>query len=213
MNNLIQALTIENANRQKQFKTELSNTQTFEHWMFRSLLPKGKYLNAIKDPKQYLLDRWIKKQSKTLAKEIEHVKEVFNSNDLNSITVSIEWKKNRTWGSNPTAEAKIYYSDFNCCYFESGSIGGCGYDKGSTAFAQALNQSKGFLKLMYALKDANIETSNHDLFGYGSGYGILPRLEGGVGVSCYPSIFEKLGFKMRTVASGKSYDAYLIEKI
>jgi len=147
-----------------------------------------------------------------LHKEIEHIETVFNAPDMVSASVSIECKKSAMWGSNPSGSASVSYADKSRNIFESGSISGCGYDKESTAFAHAINQSNSFLKALYVLKDANVETKNHDLFGYGSGYGILPRLEGGVGVSCFYRIFEKLGFKMDNAASGKTFDAYMINK-
>jgi hypothetical protein len=66
---------------------------------------------------------------------------------------------------------------------------------------------------MYLLKDvASTGVSNHNLFGYGSGYGLTPSIEGGVGVSCYPGIFDKLGYKFETIASGKTFDVFAITK-
>ena len=36
-------------------------------------------------------------------------------------------------------------------------------------------------------------------------------LSAGVGVNCYYSIFEHLGYKMHCVATGKTFDAYQID--
>jgi hypothetical protein len=66
---------------------------------------------------------------------------------------------------------------------------------------------------LYTEKEKNVTAKNHEILGYGSGYGILPSIEGGVGVSCYPTIFKNVGFEFKTTASGKSFDAYSIEKI
>ena len=68
---------------------------------------------------------------------------------------------------------------------------------------------------MFELKDKtkNAKLKNHEVFGYGSGYGILPSFEGGVGVSCYDRIFNKIGYKFETIASGKNFDVFKITKI
>ena len=120
------------------------------------------------------------------------------------------------WGSNPSADCVYSYRDANGDLRSnrvlSGSIGGCGYDKQSEAVARCLNQINEILKLLYTIKNDNIGENNRDLFGYGSGYGITPSIEGGVGVSCYPYIFEKLGYEFKTIASGNTFDVYTITK-
>ena len=122
------------------------------------------------------------------------------------------------WGANPNAECWYSYKDaegnHRSGYVTSGSIGGCGYDKGSTAVAMCLNQINEVLKPLYVIKNnvVPMEQQNRDIFGYGSGYGILPSIEGGVGVSCYPKIFKSIGYKFTTQASGKTFDVYTITK-
>lgn len=64
----------------------------------------------------------------------------------------------------------------------------------------------------HSLKDMKTGLKNHKIFGYGSGYGILPQLEGGVGVSCYPDIFKTVGLKFETIASGSNFDVFKITK-
>lgn len=214
MKNLINAVNAEAQKRMSDFVESIETAESLNTWYYAELMPKGskKQFASIPEHKEYLKARKQKAIQKSLHKEIEHIETVFNAPDMVSASVSIEWKKSQMWGSNPSASASVSYSDHSRNTFESGSIGGCGYDKESTAFAHAINQSNSFLKELYKLKDQNIETKNHDLFGYGSGYGILPRLEGGVGVSCFYRIFEKLGFKMQNVASGKTFDVYTINK-
>ena len=41
--------------------------------------------------------------------------------------------------------------------------------------------------------------NNHKVLGYGSGYGILPYFEHGVGVSSFYTIFDNLGLKLTEV--------------
>ena len=50
------------------------------------------------------------------------------------------------------------------------------------------------------------------ILGYGSGYSILPYFEGGVGVSCFETIFSRCGYRFRLVASGKRFDAYTVSR-
>lgn len=214
MKNLISALNAEAQKRMSDFVTDIDKVEKFDSWYYSELMPKGskKQFNTISENREYLKARKQKQIQKQLHKELERINTVFNAPEMKSASVSIEWKKSATWGSNPRSEASVAYSDYSRNVYDSGSISGCGYDKESTAFARALNQSNSFLKALYELKDANIEKSNHELFGYGSGYGILPYLEGGVGVSCFYRIFEKIGFKMEHAASGKTFDFYTISK-
>ena len=214
MKNLINALTAEAQTRIDEFNKKIETAERFDSWYYSELMPKGskKTFPSINEQREYLKARKQKAVQKSLDKQIQRIETVFNAPDMFSASIVIEWKKSATWGNNPRAEASVSYSDYSRNIYDSGSIGGCGYDKESTAFAHAINQSNSFLKALYQLKEANIEKSNHELFGYGSGYGILPYLEGGVGVSCFYRIFEKIGFKMTNTASGKTFDVYSISK-
>lgn len=216
--NLYAAIKAEQEENFNRFAAELEKeTDPFEiinKWVYADLMTaaKKRFVWELSDLKKYLAERKRKAINKTLASKLQHLLTVEQAADFKGADISIEWKKNRTWGSNPTAEARIHTTD-RFEYFNSGSIGGCGYDKRSTAAANALNQSNSFLKAMYLLKEQNPTARNGDLFGYGSGYGILPRLEGGVGVSCYPEIFAKIGFKWVSVAEGRTFDVYSIQSI
>ena len=198
--------------------TDLLNTETevkciLSHWRYTELFTPvtKKRVWEIEPLKAYLIERKIKAQNKELQKELTRIQTVFNAPELLEITISIEWKRSQMWGSNPNATAAEHTTNgYN--RYESGCISGCGYDKESTALANAVNQSNAFLKLMYAVKENAPTVKNHDLFGYGSGYGILPNLEGGVGTSCYYKIMEKLGYKFNNTASGKTFDVYTITK-
>lgn len=215
--NIFKAIKENKAHDLQRFVTDLNEKTSVKEivdaWYYSALLPAGKKKAVweIEDLKNYLTARKAKAIDKEIEKDLLHLQTVEQAADLESITVSVEWKKSRMWGSNPTADARVCDKEYGHNY-SSGSIGGCGYDKCSTAVANAINQSNSFLKAMYQLKEQNVSKKNHELFGYGSGYGILPRLEGGVGVSCYPRIFETIGFKFQTTASGKSFDVYTVSK-
>lgn len=216
--NLFKAIKAEKAEQLRKFTDELSAQTDINailgSWYYKELLPASKkyFVWELSDLKNYLIERKKKVINKELQKKLTHLQTVQAANDLHSIVISIEWKKSRMWGNNPTAEAKVSNTDGMCNYYSSGSIGGCGYDKESTAVAQAINQSNELLKALYLVKEKHIKKDNRELFGYGSGYGILPHFEGGVGVSCYNRICEKIGFKFNHSASGKTFDVYAIEK-
>lgn len=130
-----------------------------------------------------------KKKAREIQKKFAELDRIAQADDLQYFEVVITFKRSRTWGWNPHAEAIV-----NCQYKYIGKASGCGYDKKSTACAEALNQSDSVLKALYQVKNANPEKRNHDCLGYGSGYGILPYLEGGVGLDSFAIIFTDLGY-------------------
>lgn len=224
MNNLIKAIEAEYSNRLSDFVATINavnNLNELDTWYYNELLPKGKKVKfmEIGDLKTYLIERKRRATNKAIARETTSIRSVFNAGELIDVKITIEWKKSRMWGSNPSAECWYTYTDTmgieqSGCV-SSGSIGGCGYDKQSTAVAKCLNQIDEVLKPLYTLKDKallNRDITNRELLGYGSGSWLLPTIEGGVGVSCYPVIFEKIGFVFKCVASGKSFDVYTIVK-
>lgn len=175
------------------------------------------------NPKEKYL-KWLAKQEiKDVNKTIEKIETVEKSEDFNEkqLTITVEWKPSQTWGSNPRA-----YTNYG---FISESIGGCGYDKLSTATGQALNSFLPIMKLLYARENERLEklktenrTENKDkpdelsrrsYLGYGSGYGVLPAFEGGVGIQSHETIIQKLGLKMETVTSTKNTDVFIIKKV
>lgn len=93
---------------------------------------------------------------------------------------------------------------------ESSSVGGCGYDKETTAIAQAMNQSSTILKMACMAIENNAKPYEvNNFFEYLS----LPSFKGGVGVSSYRSAFESMGYKWKDISSGKHFDVYTIRKI
>lgn len=135
---------------------------------------------------------------------------------LESLSITIMWKKNPTWRANPraTVRAKLKTVEGYLQYetYESASVGGCGYDKGSTAMAQGLNQCTALLRDLYQAEENRlnnaVNTARRDYIGYGSGYGVLPYFEGGVGVNSLRRVIEGLGFTFEHVSWGKDFDVY-----
>lgn len=227
MKNLIKAIETEQKKRLEDFIFEINQVTDLKGlntWQYNDLLPKGKKVNMMTFEvlKAYLIDRKQKAIYKAIEREVNKIKTVFSAGTLIEVKITMEWKRSQMWGNNPNAECWYSYKDaegqYKSGYVVSGSIGGCGYDKGSTAVAKCLNQINEVLKPLYIAKNkvmkdiTNNGDFNRSLFGYGSGYGILPSIEGGIGVSCYGAIFDSIGYKFSTQASGKTFNVYTITK-
>jgi hypothetical protein len=211
--NLFKALSNEVNKRKDEMLNEIKAAKLISdlnHWRFTDHLPKSKKITdfaLLQDLQIYLIARIEKQATKNIQSKLNHLLEIEQAADFKYFNISVEWKRSATWGANPRANSY----DYNGRY-DSGSVGGCGYDKLSTAVANVLNQSSALLKALYLEREKDTESKLQAVYGYGSGYGILPRFEGGVGVSCYPSIFDKIGFTFRQTASGKSFDAFEVTK-
>lgn len=161
-----------------------------------------------------IVSKYVRDHEKSLNKQLERIKTVANAKTVEMVTINVDWKKSRTWGNNAKAEIFVRYTDKTGETFESSRTSGCGYDKESSAISEALNQCNGVLKLLYKQKNKlkNFKKSNANAIGYGSGYGILPQLEGGVGVSCMYKICESVGMQFESISHGKTFDVYQIKK-
>lgn len=186
------------------------------HWSVNNLIPKSHNVSQYKTLQElgvYLTKRKAIADAKKQAKKEARIRAINNGGKLIEATISIEWKKSKMWGNNPTAEAQIICQDSegNRTYqnYTSGSISGCGYDKESTAVANVLNQSNAVLKTFF--DKITPDAKERELFGYGVGiYEGIATLSGGVGTSCYYKNFESVGYKFEKTASGKTFDVYRI---
>ena len=163
-----------------------------------------------KEAKNIIKNKIIEEHQKRTEKELNRIETVKNANDIiQSISINVEWVRSSTWGYNP--HATIYTNNGNAT---EGRASGCGYDKESAAVAEALNKNNNILKLLYTFKNKKMtakKINNHDLLGYGSGYGVLPYFEGGVGMSSLVNIFKKLGYTIQEHHTNRS-DFYTITK-
>lgn len=155
---------------------------------------------------------------KQLNQELEQLKRVEEVDSFGGrLVITLRWTKSRTWGY--TLKSETNYG------FESPTVSGCGYCKRSTGTAYSLNDHLPLLKLLYAKEEERLneirkaQILNHSkehqekylcrraFIGYGSGYGILPQFEGGVGTSSHERICETLGLKMESV----NEDVFIVE--
>ena len=155
------------------------------------------------------------KEENRIARELAKIETEKNQKHVKELTISIEWVKSRTWGSNPHAEVAVEFHDGTFTRKEGYKASGCGYDKESTVVADVFND---FLK--YKLwKDSRPTEKKYHRNGekhetpYGVAWGHTGDYEykhysGGIGISCFPAISEYIGGKFETVASGKLFDVY-----
>jgi len=154
-----------------------------------------------------------RQEEKRKIQEAKRIEAEKNQKPVQSIIINIEWKKSRTWGSNPSCEAEIRFKNGS---FERSPIykcSGCGYDKESTVIAEVFRD---YLK--YKLWKLNI---NENYCNNGSGtktpevpYGIICYrkdnigFSGGIGTNCYYSISKFIGGQFERISSGKTFDVY-----
>lgn len=80
-----------------------------------------------------------RRKARLQAKELLEVNMQRHQKPVKSITITIEWRTSRTWGSNPHAEAQVEFQD-GTFYRKNGyTCSGCGYDKESTVIAEVFN--------------------------------------------------------------------------
>lgn len=198
-------------NNLKDFKKEInakSKEQLKELYIFKQLTEKQQ-AKTIKEIKKILIDKEVKKVNNKIDVFFKQCDIIAQAEPSKNITINVSWAKNRTWGANPTAEV---WSGGN---YTTGHASGCGYDKLSTAIAEALNKNNNILNLLYNAYEKelrkNKKISLREAIGYGSGYFGIPSFDGGVGYSCFRSIFQKLGAKTNTWNEGKNWDSMSIE--
>lgn len=139
-----------------------------------------------------------------------------------NIRIEVTWKKSATWGANPTAE--VWTDEYLGL---SRSVGGCGYDKESTAIAEPFNRSKAMAKIAIIAKYIRSTYENLsfeqkkvlDILGcydYGVRFSIHHKngiyWEGGVGASCFMNCIKTAGYKMDAETHPKYYDFYSLSK-
>lgn len=142
--------------------------------------------------------KMLKETKKQLDKELKELEKVENNHKIfDNLYIQISSKK-----TNMGYQFKATLSDgFET--IEGNYTGGWGYDKLSSAISEVLNEYLPLKELLYNYKEKYLfenkllQANNHEIFGYGAGYGILPYFEGGVGVSSYYKIFNSIGLEFK----------------
>lgn len=112
---------------------------------YRYPADSGQYAGNYCDPERAKrLKGFLKKLPSNEKAWLDRIKRADKGGRVVEIHVSVDWKKSRTWGHNPTAEVWLLYEGGEkgggnaYAYAKSASIGGAGYDKRSTAVSEAL---------------------------------------------------------------------------
>ena len=156
-------------------------------------------------PEQKEANKKARQEAKKAANELARIERQKNQKPVKRITISIEWKKSRTWGSNPHAEATIQHKDGSFSY-GSAKCSGCGYDKESTVIADIFNN---FLKYkLYTPSFEQLPDTRDNGLPYGIYLGQHRHYSGGIGTDCYYSIAKAIGGEFKRVATGKTFDVY-----
>lgn len=141
-----------------------------------------------------------RKEARKEAKAAAKLNAEKGQKEVATMTITIEWKKSRTWGRIPHAQASIRYSDGTYERSDVATASGCGYCKASTVIAELADQ---YLRgMVHRLPESAV-------LPYGvtrSPQGV--HFSGGVGVSCYTAIAETLGGQWEHVAWADSFDVY-----
>lgn len=147
----------------------------------------------------------INKVLKTQTKKQEETNKAFEEIAAAQIPVTVEMVINWTGGSvyGWQASAEVW-TDSLPFWVKGSKTGGWGYDKASTAAANALNQLNGLKKLFLinlskqkAQDIKQIIKGKKDprgIFGYGLHFWRLPYIDGGIGIESTQSIMTKAGY-------------------
>ena len=203
MNNLMNSLRISGKEELKKVvkNIEAGNMNTINFYITdlrKQQLKDGKI--TLEKAQQIAIKKASKEIEKQTNKKIEKVRDIGSVDEsMEDINIIIKIKKSclgyQCKATLITGKTRI----------EGKFTGGWGYDKLSTAMAEVLNQYHPLMKLMYnyiddkMFEEASLTINNHEVLGYGSGYGILPYFESGVGVSSFYTIFDNLGLKLNKV--------------
>lgn len=166
---------------------------------------------TIKDLRKAHLAKENESDAKDAETAIKRLTDAFSRDLPATINVEVNWKKSRTWGSNPTAEV---WAD---SYTSHGPVGGCGFDKESTATAYAFKENIVFDRIVATcawldMKESKATGRNETTYGYRLGYSGF-HFEGGVGYSCHDTIIKRAGYRSMGEFHPKMADGYRYEKI
>jgi hypothetical protein len=172
---------------------------------------KGK-IKAGRFPVEHYAENITKRINKTYkAQEVDRLNAIFeNDREIKRIVVATDWRRGSMQSNQCKAEIKVTYADYSRETFESDRTGGCGYDKESTAIADAFNRINALLKELALKANEAIEKGEgyREYIGYGCGYGTLPYFEGGVGFNSQERSLNSLGYKMNHLHWTKKTDIY-----
>lgn len=132
-------------------------------------------------------------------RECKRVAEIYSRPLVKEINVDMDWTKSRTWGWCPKATAYVTYANGSHAEFNFATVTGYGYSKSDALLTKILNEVA--LQNLYH-KRLNPNAGLREGYYYNS---IYPHYT----ITRDDSDFAF--FSIKHVASGKSYDGYLIK--
>lgn len=188
-----------NFHKKNVFSDDVINKYPYEKYFTNSL--KKDFLIDKKPVQIKIFKKLLKSKLKEYKSELFQLKDILKYKiDFKSIKIVVKWKKSKTWGANPTPE--IWTNGGRCEYIKGETVGGCGYDKQSTAVANILNSHFAIKKLLLINKK-NIEK----IYGHHNNL-----FSPGVGVNCYKKIFKLMKYKFETIHDDENTEIYIITK-
>ena len=161
-------------------------------------------LISLLDNRWNATDYTIKRNSRKLTNEIVKTAKLFevarSQKEVKRLVISILWERGSMSAMQTRAEVDVFFKDGTYKNFNTSKTGGCGYCKESTTLAEIFNSLLRY-KIMDKRKKAPYGIRLQDRY-------FLPYYEGGVGASCYYSISEYLGGKMKQIASTRKTTTY-----
>lgn len=215
MENLIKALSKESNERLARNIAEVEESTSIKDSIITRYTTKTQREKFDLDTlKEKVITKLKTKSEKSLNSRIESINSIVeNTSKVKEIKISIKWIKNRTWGYCPKSEIELW-SDEGYERYTCRTVTGYGFCKLSTAIANLLMESNNLVAELYTIKNKprNINIHNHGVFGYGSGYGILPYFEGGVGERSILGVLENLNFKLVSSNSTATTNFYHLKR-
>lgn len=153
-----------------------------------------------------------RKQLREEAKRQKKIEEAKAQPRLESLTITIEWKKSRMWGSNPHATAEAITTEGRRIVGTS-KAGGYGYCKRSTVIGDLFNQFLRHKLFEELIPVKSCRGHEETTIPYGialpkKGDKWLPYFEGGIGEGCYQNISKAIGGRWESIANTKSVEVY-----
>lgn len=168
---------------------------------------------TIKDLRKAFLEKENANDAKDAEAAIQALNQSFSNELPATIKIEVSWKKSRTWGANPTAE--VWVDGYG--YTSYGPVGGCGFDKESTATAYAFKNMAIFARLAATcawldMKESKATGRDATTYGYRVGYTGF-KFEDCVGYSCHDRIIKRAGYRSTAECHPKMADCYNYERI
>jgi hypothetical protein len=153
-----------------------------------------------------------RKQLREDAKRQKKIEEAKARPRLESLTITIEWKRSRVWGYNPHATGEAITTEGRRVVGNS-KAGGYGYCKRSTVIGDLFNQFLRYKLFEELTPIKSYRNGEETTIPYGialpkKGDKWLPCFEGGIGESCYQNISKAIGGKWESIANTKSVEVY-----